>query len=425
MSHRTYMSASANNIPLADLVNRPVYLKDWKHHAYASAAFNISDGIYHQVLQPQPNTQQQWIIKFMGVHPLFKYNMYTINDVKHGWFIASGQSNDDRLWHDSPTQTPSNKLWQFLPLTAGSSINGYRIIDIRWGESIGASDNFDGQMHHQPNQGRSNYIWDIIVADVPGYCKSLGTNSFLLPVCQEMGPGPGYDAMATAYCGGGDGGVSRLITNSKCTTWCKANPSLCDSVMTDYCRNNQSASECRCIYGTSQPNYITARSKYPEIAAPVACWAEAGCQGANFLDTLITTDRLRELTSCPNVTVMRQNIDIANSGVIGILDVDQQQTSTTVTNTTTTPIPGTAPLPPVSTTTTNSSHNGVPTAGTGGGSTLNYTGNAPLASGQSQTWMWILLIIFVFIIVLGTAALFMWDDDDAQAQPEVGVSGSM
>ncbi len=411
------MSSSQYNIPLSELVGRQVYFVDKKHGGFLSAGFVNDDKIYHQSLQGLPNNQQRWVITYLGKFtvPGLSYDKYVLTDVKHGWNIASGQNNDDRVWHDSPNQTPSNKFWRIEPVVPGTSTGGFYLIDFRWGEGLGASDVFDGQTHHQPIKGRSNYMWDIILADVNGYCSSIpDNNGFITPVCREVEVSnpTSWNNMASAFCGGNDGGRSRLLTNSSCADWCRNNPALCDNVMVNYCRLNPTAAECKCILGATQPAYVAARNKYPEIAAPVACWAESGCQDANLINMLVPTDRKVELNNCPNVTVMRQNIDIANSGVIGNLDVNQQQTSTTVN---TTP-GGTAPTSPggaaTSTTTT-----------TSGGSTYNYSGNAPVTSSlYSNLGLFILLLILVLILSAGSYMIYKFMDDAPSESVSVEVT---
>lgn len=405
------MSAIKYNFGINDFLNVPVYIRDLKHNAYLSAGFNLDDRIYHQVLQTMPNNQQRWIIKSQGQFKFFNgaYDIYTITDTKHGWNMVSGQNNDDRVWHDSPTQTPSNKMWRIVPVVPNSASSGFYLIDLRWSEMVGGSDNFDGQTHHQKAGGRPNYMWDIILADVSSYCGA--PTSFMTPVCQELQQSnlTQWNNLATSYCSGADGGRSRLLTNGACSAWCKNNPQLCDTVMLNYCRANQSATECQCIYGTSQPSYLAARTRYPEIAAPVSCWAESGCQGANLIDVLVPTDRKTELQSCPNVTVMRQNIDIANSGVIGSLDVTQQQTSTTIT-------------PGAPTSSTSSTSSTLPTTTTtSSGSTYNYSGNAPLE--DENTWVYILIFILVILTACGIfAIMYYFDEPDMPNMTEVGAT---
>ncbi len=419
------MSAIKYGYSIESLTNIPVYIQDLRNSACLSVAYNNDNNVYLRVKLPPPNNHQQWILKYYSV-----YKAYMIIDAKFGWHIASGQNNDDRAWHDAPTQSPSNKLWWITQVVPGSNSGGFYIRDTRWGEAIGGGDVFDGNIHHQPARGRSSFMWDIIIADTNSYCGT--SDMFPNPVCQELSTSNPtlYNHIANGYCAGSDGGKSRLITNAQCSAWCRANPNLCNVTMTRYCQANPSAPECRCIYGSSQPDYIAVRSKYPEIVAPVACWPESGCQGANLIDVLVTTDRQVELNNCPNVTVMRQNIDIANSGVIGSVGIQQEQTSTvttitqpapivtdggsatgggTSTNVATTTVPGTT----VGTTTGTTNTTTVIRSNTvEPGQTINYSGNQPLdATVNSNMMLIVLMFIIILIIASGIAIFLLWDDE--------------
>ncbi len=113
-----------------------------------------------------------------------------------------------------------------------------------------------------------------------------------------------------------------LLNNPAAQSWCNKNPSLCDVVKVNHCKQYPNNSECGCIIPTELLKKQMA--SYPNITAPQNCWSTSDCNSkTDLLDTLITTQIKN--THCPDVNSLINNQIINASGNAVVKDIYQQQ----------------------------------------------------------------------------------------------------
>jgi hypothetical protein len=143
-----------------------------------------------------------------------------------------------------------------------------------------------------------------------------------------------------AYCSEMDPekNVSRLISDTKCKSWCMENNqstdpvvnSMCDVAMTDFCTKYPNQPECLCSHPNTNKYYNNfmeqlklAKIPAAETANPI-CWLPI-CSGSNFNSQIFTKQTVKDKEKCSGtpVNICQQIIDVQKTKGNVIIDKNE------------------------------------------------------------------------------------------------------
>jgi hypothetical protein len=125
-----------------------------------------------------------------------------------------------------------------------------------------------------------------------------------------------------------------LKTNITCQNWCKNNPTYCDVMKSQFCREHPTDAYCGCINDT--PQALAERTKYSKYSSlgtvPRKCWPSSPCNsGTDLVNTFITTE-LSPNIGCPTSLINQINEINAAEGATVFANQGQEATTTSGTD---------------------------------------------------------------------------------------------
>ncbi len=173
----------------------------------------------------------------------------------------------------------------------------------------------------------------------------------------------------------------------KCSSWCSADNSTCDSIKVDYCNVHPNDTWCDCINASSRTSYATEMSMLSAQGklAPKPCKTELCRDRGIDTSTFVLSADAQFLNNCPNIDYIDQSVKI--TGDNNVAQTNQNVTKNTGTNSPTDTLPKPADVA------------------------------SPTIMGIKSSYFWIILL-FIFIIV---AAIIYKKNSNVLPQPKLDV----